>query len=174
MRIFAISALLFSSAVSAQPIKWTLNDVVFDDGGTLSGYFVFDADSQAISEVSISSTSGANGPAQIYNTTVWSTGQLGYVDDEKYTVLGFDSEGSTNLNLVLSVAGHLSNSGGSYDLLLSGCTLGNLCSNEDYENNPVLERYAVSGSISAVPLPAGVWLLASSLALLGRKARSAK
>jgi hypothetical protein len=42
----------------ASPVKWTLSDVTFDDGGTASGSFFFDADTQVFSAVDIVTVSG--------------------------------------------------------------------------------------------------------------------
>ena len=47
-------ALLFMMTcgpVWAVPVTWTLEDVVFDDGGTLTGSFVFDVDSEEVVQV---------------------------------------------------------------------------------------------------------------------------
>lgn len=43
----------------AVPITWTLSGVTFDDGGTASGSFVFDADTSAYSAISIDTTAGS-------------------------------------------------------------------------------------------------------------------
>jgi hypothetical protein len=43
----ALAALCAASAVSALPIQWTLTDVLFDDGGTATGSFIYDADLNA-------------------------------------------------------------------------------------------------------------------------------
>ncbi len=46
---FLVLCVLASSAFAA-PVTWTFDNVVFDDGGTLTGSFVFDADSTTIEE----------------------------------------------------------------------------------------------------------------------------
>jgi hypothetical protein len=40
--------LIFSGSACAVPVLWTLQDVVFDDGGTLTGSFIFDVDSDTV------------------------------------------------------------------------------------------------------------------------------
>lgn len=44
-RLLLLSALLWGSPLLAAPVLWTFQDVYFDDGATLTGSFVFDADS---------------------------------------------------------------------------------------------------------------------------------
>lgn len=46
------------SNASAFPVTWTLSGVTFTDGGTASGYFVYDADTNTFSEGSISVAGG--------------------------------------------------------------------------------------------------------------------
>ena len=47
-----------SSAALADPVKWTLTGVTFNDGGTASGSFVYDAETNGYSDVSITTTTG--------------------------------------------------------------------------------------------------------------------
>lgn len=57
----ALFSLLFVAGVSqAMPVTWTLQNVTFDDGGTASGWFVYDADTpQALTtQFSISVSGG--------------------------------------------------------------------------------------------------------------------
>ena len=46
--VLAVILLLAVGSAQAVPVTWTLQDVVFDDGATLSGSFVFDVDSDAV------------------------------------------------------------------------------------------------------------------------------
>lgn len=54
----ALTGLAFSA--SAAPITWTLHDVTFDDGGTASGSFVFDADLLTFGAIDITTTDTAD------------------------------------------------------------------------------------------------------------------
>lgn len=45
----------------AFPVTWTLSGVTFDDGGTASGYFVYDADNAAVLQASIAVAGGNTG-----------------------------------------------------------------------------------------------------------------
>ena len=48
---------LLSSAANAVPITWTLQNVVFEDGGTASGSFVYDAVTGIASAANIQTSS---------------------------------------------------------------------------------------------------------------------
>ncbi len=58
-----LSMMGFASTANAVPIKWTLIDIVFDDGGTATGSFVYDAETDTYSNIRISTTSGDVGTA---------------------------------------------------------------------------------------------------------------
>lgn len=53
-------ALGLATAAHAVPVQWTLDNVAFDDGGTASGSFVYDADTQTYSNIQVSTTSGTS------------------------------------------------------------------------------------------------------------------
>jgi hypothetical protein len=53
-----LTALATASSAEASPILWTLNQVTFDDGGTASGSFVFDAETSVYSGIDITTTAG--------------------------------------------------------------------------------------------------------------------
>lgn len=50
---------LASAPVHATPVKWHLVDVTFNDGGSASGYFTYDASTNAISSANIVTTAGS-------------------------------------------------------------------------------------------------------------------
>jgi hypothetical protein len=52
-------AALSAQSASANPILWNLVGVTFDDGGTASGSFVYDADTNTYSNISITTTAGS-------------------------------------------------------------------------------------------------------------------
>ena len=62
-RIIALAALLVAMALPlhahATPITWRLVDVTYNDGGTASGSFVYDAALNLYSGISISTTAGS-------------------------------------------------------------------------------------------------------------------
>ena len=59
-----LTALIFTvlataADADASPLLWTLNQVAFDDGGTASGSFVFDAETSVYSLIDITTTAGS-------------------------------------------------------------------------------------------------------------------
>ena len=58
--------LLIPAQAAAIPIVWTLHDVAFSDGGTGSGSFVYDADTNIYSAIDITTTAGTVRPGNIY------------------------------------------------------------------------------------------------------------
>ena len=55
--IFTVLATAADAAAS--PILWTLKQVGFDDGGTASGSFVFDAETSVYSLIDVTTTAGS-------------------------------------------------------------------------------------------------------------------
>jgi len=60
--------LLCVQCTSAGMIRWNYQDVKFDDGGTASGSFSYDADTGVYSSISISTTPGSRFPGSSYIT----------------------------------------------------------------------------------------------------------
>lgn len=63
-RISIIAAVLwalfgFVPTASADAVTWTLNDMVFSDGATASGSFVYDAATNALGSISVATTAGS-------------------------------------------------------------------------------------------------------------------
>ena len=50
----------------AAPLEWTLLDATFDDGGVAFGSFVFDADTNTYSDISITTTAGTSHSGDAY------------------------------------------------------------------------------------------------------------
>src|SRR6056297_2060155 len=72
--IIALSA----TPASALNFKFSFNDVVFDDGGTAAGSFLFDTNSAlpgAFSEIAITTTDGTSFTGRFYDTAESSTGE---------------------------------------------------------------------------------------------------
>lgn len=58
---------LFSLTAKAFPMVWNLDGVTFNDGGTASGSFTYDADTNMYSDIAISTTSGISRIAASYD-----------------------------------------------------------------------------------------------------------
>jgi len=159
-------SMLMAGSAAALPVAWQLNDVVLSDGQVLTGGFVYDADLNAYSDISIFSSGSVNYPANEWDTSpaagpVISTFSAG--------VAGI---GDSVLTLVFTDGG-LTNAGGTLGMSTFGGTFGTCanadCSSVQFDSSVVL----VSGTVSAVPVPAAAWLFGSALAGLGWTRRRA-
>jgi len=56
--VAALGMFFIMAGAHADPILWTLNDVVFDDEGTATGSFIFDATTGTYSDISIVTVGG--------------------------------------------------------------------------------------------------------------------
>jgi hypothetical protein len=166
MRLIILTTLLLSS-ISAQavPLEWTLENVVFSDGGTASGSFFFDADTSSYSNIAVVTTTGS--------VTTGTSYQYGSVYNAfAVNLTEIDSPDLTGTQKWLMAFGdgyldfeELTNAGGTISINpshgLEGSCLSAQCT------DVFQSRSVVSGTVSAVPLPAAVWLFGSALAGLG-------
>jgi hypothetical protein len=156
--VVLVSLALSSFMADAAPVTWTLNGIVFDDGGTATGSFIYDVDTDMYSAINITTQGGD---------------ALAFPGDS-YTQL-FTENASTSESLQTQpVSGNhgfgmkfetsLTDSGGVIDIVL-----GNVISVEINLGGPGsgFLRNIAAGSVSAVPVPAAVWLFGSALAGLG-------
>ena len=67
-RVILITGTAFMSAPrgTASPVDWSLAGLTFDDGGTLSGSFVYDVDTNSYSAIDIITTPGSVLPGATY------------------------------------------------------------------------------------------------------------
>jgi hypothetical protein len=154
MRRFLLTVIfLFSSVSHAAAITWTLNDVAFDDGTSASGYFDYDAELNLFSNINIFGGEGAwPNPGFYYDV-------YGAADSNDVTFLGDGGSFGTVTLLNLVFDSSLTSAGGSIGLSTSSWER-----EEDFGSGFVVRsRNVISGSVSAVPVPAAVWLLGSAL-----------
>lgn len=171
MRRLAFLVLLLASVgAHAVPVQWTVQGAAFDDGGTLTGSFVWDADTHAVVSYDLWVSGGntakfapfnyKNGTAD--NTRAWA-GSYIFFDTDLFNppwVYAF-----RQLRLPVSPS-MLTNPGGrlSFDLRDPDIAL------ECFNCSP--SRFLVSGGLTTgVPEPATAGLLAlavSAFALAGR------
>ncbi len=59
----ALTAMLSAQTANADPVLWTLSSLTFQNGSTLSGSFVFDANSAVYSNVNLVLTASTSSPA---------------------------------------------------------------------------------------------------------------
>ena len=67
---YLLLALCAVTVASAKPVTWVLQGVTFSDGGTASGSFVYDADTNTYSSVNITTTTTGTYTGHTYATVV--------------------------------------------------------------------------------------------------------
>lgn len=166
----AVTLLLVAGAGHAAPLTWSLTGVEFDDGASATGTFVFDADTNSISDINITVTGGtsdisgygtlsadpftyaqsAGGSATSLWVLDWDGGAAGCPDSDCQRNFVVDAYESPLTNAAL----------GTYvGFDLSQTSLEGLSN-----NSGSVVRHVISGGLTAVPVPAAVWLFASALA----------
>jgi len=160
-RIIAAVLCIAWGNANAIPVLWSFEDAVFDDGGVITGSFVYDADTSQYSSVDIYTSSGSNFDGGYYaSTLVYGPTSATFYADGSPPVAG-----DIYLGLVYS---SLSNAGG--NISLSTSSKEGYCTGLYYNCALGLsERQLTGGYISGsvVPVPAAFWLLSSALGFLG-------
>jgi hypothetical protein len=157
----ALGAVITVSHAEAAPVTWDLDNVAFADGGTATGSFVFDASTDTYTAWSITTTATTdaaadggyplNGATYTYNTVT------GASSDYYLNPYGLDVRTANSAdNLALNFASMLTGAGGTIALR----------SGSESENFGFESRSIASGSVSAVPLPAGLPMFGSALLAL--------
>jgi hypothetical protein len=101
----ALALVGFGSSASADIITWTFDDVTFEDGGTVSGFFDYDTVTSAAANFDIDTTAGTVLPAFHYTTSnsfffaanLISPNSLTWLNNaqDRYINLAFDGSLST-------------------------------------------------------------------------------
>jgi len=183
MRFIALTAFLFtlSTRVLAAPVEWTLTNIEFlSPGGYLpvTGSFTFDADTLAVTDVSLSYYLADH---FLYGVDVSGNGSM-IVFTTAAVATVTDLDNYTGAAMVLGFTSALTNAGGerflvqapeapptSLNLLdnpsqVLGCSAG-----IDNCGYPLGVYFTPTGSVvaSVVPIPAAAWLFGSALVGLG-------
>jgi hypothetical protein len=169
MKSAIITILLFAGVANATPVTWTVNDAFFGDGTQITGSFTYDASINTYSNVAL-------------QTSWWDYGASGYVHDYSTSTalhvteeLEFSFENECQyrdtqthyscFTIGLQFAEALTNAGGIVALNGSASFGGE--AEWDWLNNTIGRGILAGGTVSAVPIPAAVWLFGSALAGLG-------
>lgn len=169
--IVVILSCLIIAPVSAIPVSWNLNNVVFDDAGTATGSFVYDVDADVVSFWSISVADGNTANFSEFTYSNLLAGQ-----DEIHPLQGsgqaFIFRGSSipddgnRRHLRLFALTPLTNAGGM--IVLGPFSVGNSFNLECFNCAPVREINAGANLTGiAIPEPATLAVFALGLAGLG-------
>lgn len=162
------------SCAQASPVLWTLTDVLFFDGGTASGSFVYDAATDTYSGVSITTTDSLSVPNATYTSVVSGTDY----DAALVPSAMPDLTGQPLLQLIFQFP--LTDAGGLvllYDPFFpayssfDGSCLNAGCTSVDY-GRLIVDGGIIGTPYSAVPVPAAAPMLLSALGLLAGLRRS--
>jgi len=166
--IFGV-CLLWSATAWSVPVSWTVDSVNFGiAGGTATGSFVYDADTNTYSNINITTWFNEDATDMFGIYTYLSPNDTYPASDRFLPTVSSGSpdleQNSYGFELFFDEA--LTNAGGTVAIQrgFEGLCDDPNCVGYDYEW-PWREAYA--GTISAVPIPAAVWLFGSALAGLG-------
>lgn len=171
MRKLAGIVVMLCCAVGAHatPVQWTLSDVLFDDGGTATGSFIYDADSATYSNISITTTDALLVPVATFTTLL-----SGSATDAAFATSAGNQTGLPFLQF-LYFQFPLTNAGGTLYLIdpffpaassFDGACVNAGCTSVAY-GRTMLDGGITGGAPAVVPVPAALWMFGSALVGLG-------
>jgi len=164
-----LAAFGLSAPASAAPVTWTLVDAVFADGGSASGTFTYDADTNTYSAINIVTTAGSIQSGDDYNILA----PMFVHSATRFGAVPVPSPGLTGLTIFsVTWASALTNAGGVVSILLGGGSSEGVCVNFNcsiFNSVGGGARAFVSGYVttSEVPLPAALPMFLAGLAGVG-------
>ena len=175
----ALLLLCWAATGQAAFVVWELRNVVYDDGGTASGTFTLDTVTGQLSDISVVTTDGTefipefvDDDGTVYGLyfpgSSWSLGLYDEADGGSsvtfWPQLPPDPEYPVSMALAFD---------GELDSGLSSYAVKRTYSESYTDGGSAYSRSIISGHITAVPIPAAVWLFGSALGLLGWARRRA-
>jgi hypothetical protein len=175
----ALAMLAGALTANATPVTWAVTGVVMNDGGTVSGSFVFDATTDTYSAIDFVTTAGS--AAGDFGGATYTTLNPGSNFFSNSTLLNLTAgSGTSASDLELLWSASLTNAGGTVTTIASNIqgsvTAEGLCDSAGctdgfYTSIPKGRVLASGGTVSSVPLPGAAWLLLSGLVGVGALAR---
>jgi hypothetical protein len=156
--------LVFTTGAQANSVTWTINNAIFDDGGTLTGGFTFDEGTNLFTDVSITTSDNSFLVEHDYSSLSLFSPLIAISNHANTSPQYFNG----SFQMVFSEL--LTDAGGVVALTNAtreGCTAGSPFGGSrcDAFAQTGWSRMLVSGtvSVSAVPVPAAVWLFGTAL-----------
>jgi PEP-CTERM motif len=149
---------------SAIPIQWTLSGGLLDDGGTVFGSFIFDADTTTFGAVNIATTAGTVLPGASYPDFAVGDASISFLYTDP-SVLNPDPDFTGVSILTLGLTAPMTNAGGLIPLGIIGEGSEQFCADPMCDQGALRfisagELFGESVPLTSVPEP-------SSLALIG-------
>lgn len=174
LRLGGLLAVFFlASGTQAMPVQWFLQDVTFDDGGTATGSFYYDADTNIYDSVAIS-TSAAFPFGAIYSDFNIRTDSPdpSTAEDLSLELFGLHV-GDDVIALGLAFDNALTNTGGTVFLIPGSVPVspsfelyGDSCAGDPITCTFSEGRSITGGFVTTVPVPSAAWLFYSAIAWL--------
>ncbi|MDP6436812.1 MAG: hypothetical protein QF803_01515 [Gammaproteobacteria bacterium] len=113
-KLVGVFLLLTVGSAHAIPRAWILEDVVFDDGTTATGSFVYDADTDTLSDISIVTQNGLANDGSPLTAQTYTQLYSGTPVSDPVILNQAGNTGTDDTYLVLSFAAPLTNNGGAW------------------------------------------------------------
>lgn len=137
-----------ATTAGAAPIQWTVSETTLDDGGTVSGSFVYDADSNVYSNIRLRTTAGTVGAAADFRTQCTTAYCLAALPQLLF-IASSNQADLTNVALLdIEPSAPLTNTAGTVDLEFG---MSFLCSNAACSGIGSGLRVAFSGKLIGTP-----------------------
>ncbi|HPQ26683.1 MAG TPA: PEP-CTERM sorting domain-containing protein [Gammaproteobacteria bacterium] len=162
---------LGSTVTQAAPILWNISGMTFDDGGTATGSFIFDANTTTYSAVSIVTTAGTNFAGASYDTGDVSNSLFGGSDENGLHLVRNLGESI----LLMDFDSALTNAGGVISLSTGFPAFEGDCADPTCGSGDIFRAVAGGGVIGAtVPEPTTLILMGLGLAGIGYRRKQIK
>jgi hypothetical protein len=172
---FAGLFVALAGMASASPLTWNLSNVTLGDGSTVTGSFVFDADTTTFSNLNLVSSGGAAAPASspwafnVNNLPGSEQNAGGITGFQAVDVASANETGAHYISLFSTGGPVMTNAGGT--IVLTFFQIGT-CGNANCSGNDGIHPVSFTGSgsfttdVAGVPEPS-TWMLSGSALLVG-------
>ena len=166
-RVVACLLVAFAAThTHAAPVRWVLQDVLFDDGGTAFGSFVYDADTNTLSDIAVTTTDGSALAGSVYQ---FANFEAGILDADSVLLVAQENPTTGTPAFNMNLAEAMTNAGGTIAIAMAPPPLAfeSTCLISNCSQFFSIDRVVVSGFITTIPVPGALWLLASAIGFLG-------